>query len=122
MLTWTVSANFILVFHEVKYEVPEYVTNFEGSSEHNSEGLQMIRAQEQTRRFAYFCFIIVHLLFPSQNEKLSQIFFHLIDFFNVYGTCCSVISKSLEGERRYQQQKKNIAALMFKLLLSHSFL
>lgn len=71
MLTWRVPANFIFVFHEVKYEVSEYVTNSEESSQHSSEGLQMIRAQEETGCFAYVYFIIVLLLFPSQNEKLT---------------------------------------------------
>jgi len=71
MLTRRVSANFIFVFHEVKYEVPEYVTNFEGSSQHSSEGLQMIRAQEKTCCFLYVYFIIVLLLLPSQIKKLS---------------------------------------------------
>lgn len=49
----------------------------------------MIRAQERTRCFAYVYFIIVLLLFPSQNETLAYIFFYfyLIEcFFFVYET------------------------------------
>jgi hypothetical protein len=77
MLTRSFSANIVLVFHELKYEASEYVTNFEGSCQCSSEGLQVILAQEEKRYFNYVYFIIV-LLFLCQNEKLSYIFFHLI--------------------------------------------
>jgi hypothetical protein len=48
-------------------EVRELVLNKVNSS----EGLQMIRAQEKTCCFSYVYFIIVRLLLPSQNKKLS---------------------------------------------------
>jgi len=71
MLTWRVPANFIFVFHEVKYGVPEYINNLKGSSQHSSEGLQMFRAQEKNTFFAYVYFVVVLLLSPCQNKELS---------------------------------------------------
>lgn len=105
MLTCRFPSNFILVFHELKYEVLGYVTNFEGSFQRWSSAVDSSSRRKTLFHlcFNYVYFVIV-LLFLRQNEKLSYIFFHLIVFLCILNIYYSILSKSLEEERRYKPQ------------------
>jgi hypothetical protein len=91
MLTWRVPANFIFGFHEVKYEVPEYVTNFEGSSQRSSEGLRMIRAQEKHVVSLMFILLLSFYSFLVKMKNCPRLSFTLSIFY-VYETYNSFIS------------------------------
>jgi hypothetical protein len=68
----------------------------------------MIRTQEETRCCAYVYFIMVLLLFPSQNEKLSYIFFHLIDFFMYMKHIIRFYQSRLKGKDDINNKRKTL--------------